>query len=197
MVVECEQCQAVVDAKVVSFYDDVDDEAGAAGRYSFLKCPKCHSPFLVLQVDFGGGLETAQRLYPPLESGLDATIPPAIRAAFQEARTCLRAKAHTAAAIMCRKTLEAVAAEVGVSTRNLASALTAMRDKGLIETRLYQWADALRVSGNEAAHDVNIVVSPQDARDIVDFTSALLEYVFTFQRRFDEFTARRMPTPSA
>ena len=62
-----------------------------------------------------------------------------------------------------------------------------MKEKGIIENRLFEWADALRISGNEAAHGVNSNISSQDAKDILEFTHALLEYVFTFQEKFEEF----------
>ena len=39
-----------------------------------------------------------------------------------------------------------------------------MRDKGIIESRLYEWADALRISGNEAAHGVNVTISSEDGK---------------------------------
>lgn len=47
------------------------------------------------------------------------------------------------------------------------------------------------ISGNEAAHDVNVTISAEDARDILEFTNALLEYVFTFRDKFEEFKKRR------
>jgi hypothetical protein len=31
----------------------------------------------------------------------------------------------------------------------------------------------------------------QDAKDIIEFTNALLEYVFTFNDKFNEFNKRR------
>jgi hypothetical protein len=131
------------------------------------------------------------RLYPPPEMGASQAIPNALRLAYDEARSCFRAKAYSATAIMCRKTLEGIADEHGITTRNLATALKAMKDNGIIENRLYDWADTLRISGNEAAHGVNSQVSYQDAKDILEFTHALLEYVFTFQERFVEFKKRR------
>ena len=66
-----------------------------------------------------------------------------------------------------------------------------MKDINLIENRLYEWAEALRITGNEAAHDINKKISKQDAKDIIDFTDAILEYVFTFRKKLDEFLARR------
>ena len=92
---------------------------------------------------------------------------------------------------MCRKTLEGICSAHGITVKYLGTSLKEMKDKGIIENRLFEWAEALRISGNEAAHDVNIKISSQDAKDIVEFTDALLEYVFTFRDKFDEFKKRR------
>ena len=105
--------------------------------------------------------------------------------------SCLRANAYTASAIMCRKTLEAICSEHGATERNLLASLKKLKDEGVIEHRLYEWADALRIVGNEAAHDVKVQVSAQDARDVLEFTNALLEYTFTFRDKFERFKKRR------
>jgi hypothetical protein len=191
MLVECEYCEAIVDAEVIASYEDREDKSeGMEGKYSFLKCPRCRRPFILLQVDDGAGWDEPIRLYPPREMGISPAIPKSISLVYEEARTCFRAKAYTATAIMCRKTLEGIAEELKITARNLASALKEMKDKGIIESRLYEWADALRISGNEAAHGVGTTISPQDAKDVLEFTNALLEYVFTFQDRFEWFKKR-------
>src|SRR5215216_3060889 len=191
MLVECANCEAIVDGETVADYTDFDDQSGMAGKYSFLRCPRCSRPFIMLQVDDGPGWDEPRRLYPPIEMGVSLAIPNSLRLAYDEARKCFRAKAYTATAIMCRKTLEGIADENKISARNLAAALKDMKDKGIIENRLYEWADTLRISGNEAAHGVNLQISPQDAKDILEFTHALLEYVFTFQEKFEQFKQRR------
>jgi hypothetical protein len=45
--------------------------------------------------------------------------------------------------------------------------------------------------GNEAAHGVDVVISPEDARDTLECTEALIEYVFTYRDKFEEFKKRR------
>jgi hypothetical protein len=193
MLVECTSCEAIVDGEVVANYIRLDEEEDITGRYSFLKCPRCSEPFIVLQFDEGTGRENwsePSRLYPPTEMG-DLAIPYSLRITYDEARACFRAKAYTATAIMCRKTLEGIAGESKINARNLVTALKEMKEKGIIENRLYEWADALRISGNEAAHGVNSQTSREDARDILEFTNALLEYVFTFQEKFEQFKKRK------
>ena len=74
---------------------------------------------------------------------------------------------------MCRKTLEGICIEHKIKERNLANSLKKMKDQGIIESRLFEWADTLRISGNEAAHDLDVTVASDDARDIMEFTKAL------------------------
>lgn len=197
MIIECTRCESLVDAEVVADYEYFNPELGPPGKYSFLKCPNCESPSLAVQENYGDGLDSPFRLYPPQENRLNPSIPEPIRNTYAEARACLKVKAYTAAAIMCRKTLEAICAEHGATGKNLVSNLKELKEKGLIESRLYEWADALRISGNEAAHDVSVTMSAEDARDVLEFTNALLEYVFTFRDKFEAFKERRAKKSSA
>jgi hypothetical protein len=204
MLVECENCQAIVDAEVIADYLDYEAETDMSGKYSFLRCPRCSRTFIMLQVSDGSSgppdvdlWDEPQRLYPPVEMNVSIAIPAPLRSAYDEARACFRAKAYTATVIMCRKTLEGIADQNNITVRNLALALREMKDKGIIEHRLYEWADALRISGNEAAHGVNSKISAQDAKDILEFTHALLAYVFTFQEKFEQFKNRRGQSKTA
>jgi len=194
VIVECLNCEARVDAEILASCEYPDPEAGH-GRFCFLRCPSCKSPLLVVQEDAGDGWDEPYRLYPAQGTRVNPALPAPIRSAFGEALACVKAKAFTAAAIMCRKTLEGVCAEHGIVARTLVVGLKEMKEKGIIEARLFEWADALRVVGNEAAHDVAVTVSKADAMDIVEFTNALLEYVFTFRDRFEKFKKRRKTLP--
>lgn len=197
MIVECKICEARVDAEVLNSFEYYEPENGPPGRYSFLRCQSCHSPFLVVQEDFGNGWDEPYQLYPAQDTRVNPGLPAPIRNAYGEALACIKAKAFTASAIMCRKTLEGVCSEHGVSSRTLVGGLKEMKERGIIETRLFDWADALRIAGNEAAHDVNVTVSKEDARDMVEFTNALLEYVFTFRDRFEQFKKRRIKSETS
>jgi hypothetical protein len=191
VILECPTCEARVNAEGLHSYEYFDPEVGSPARYSFLRCPACQFPFLVVQENYGGGWDDPYRLYPAQDTRVNPALPKAIREAYGEALACFKAKAYTAAALMCRKTLEGVCVEQGVGGKPLVAAIKEMRDKGVIESRLFEWADALRIAGNEAAHDVTVTVSKEDAQDMLQFANALLEYVFTFRDRFEEFKKRR------
>ena len=195
MLIECKECEAVVDAELLSSFDENIEEnefLDLVNRYSFLKCPRCKNPILVHQVKLDyDEFEHPYRLYPSQDKQVNPLFPKPIKNAYQEALSCYKVKAFTAATIMCRKTLEGICDVRGISSGNLKPRLKKMKDKGIIEARLFEWAEELRISGNEAAHDVNITISKYDAKDIIEFTDALLEYIFTFNDKFNEFKKRR------
>jgi hypothetical protein len=191
MIAECNRCGATVNAEVKAAYDSYDEEMHVPERYTFARCPKCSGPFLLYQNQWGETWDEPGRLFPPRDDILGWSIPRPIAAAFSEAAHCHAAKAFTACAIMCRKTLEGVCDDHKAAGKNLQQRLAALRDMGVIEGRLFDWADELRLVGNEAAHDVNVQVGPEDARDTFEFTRALLEYAYTFRHRFEEFKKRR------
>jgi hypothetical protein len=189
MIVECKSCNALVDAIILKDYSGYEED-GPPYKYSFLKCPKCNSPFLVLQEDLGGGWDDPYRVY-PTQDIINPFYPEPIKKAYSEAQACFKTKAYTAAAIMCRKTLEGICVEHKIKERNLANSLKKMKDQGIIESRLFEWADTLRISGNEAAHNLDVTVASDDARDIMEFTNALLEYVFSFKDKYEQYKKRQ------
>jgi hypothetical protein len=190
MILECKNCAAVVDATVLHQYED-DDTEELPATWFFCKCPRCTLPMLAISELFDDD-SPPRRVFPPAERReLGIAVPKNIQAAFKEAVQCFKAKAFTASAIMCRKTLEGLCAAHEAKSGNLAKNLAKLRDEGVIETRLFEWAEELRVSGNEAAHGVDSTVSRQDCEDILEFTEALAQYVFTYRHKFQQFKERR------
>src|SRR5438477_11339865 len=125
MLMECRTCEATVDATVISSYEYNDPEV-PPGRYCFLKCPRCDSPFLAVQEYFGHGFDEPFRIFPPRQKSLDRSVPEGIRSAYDEAQSCLKGRAYTAAVIMCRKMLEGICAEHGMDGINLSRALSGL-----------------------------------------------------------------------
>lgn len=199
MILECKTCSAIVDSTLIAEYEDggqEDIEAGIyepCGKWTLTFCPRCKNPMLALQCDYGGGFDDDPpvRVFPPRDRQLSWSTPKTIKNAFNEAVTCFNSKAYTASAIMCRKTLEGLCAEHGAKATNLSLSLKKLRDKEIIENRLFEWAEALRTLGNEAAHGVDCIINREDAQSTLDFTEALVQYVFAYQDRFELFKRRR------
>lgn len=196
MIVECLECHSYVEAKESGGFERLSDGSGSSHLYSLLSCTKCGSPILIRQANIGNMAEgnkwdTPYLLFPATDLRVNPSAPRDIQAAFEEACSCYRAQAFTASAIMCRKTLEGICAAHSVSERTLASSLKKMKDSGLIDERLFEWSDSLRIAGNEAAHGVGLSIGQSDAKDILEFTNAILDYMFSYRDRFEKFKKRR------
>lgn len=74
-------------------------------------------------------------------------------------------------------------------------ALQELRDTGKIEGRLFDWAQALRVLGNQGAHFTGQDVDREDAADALALCEALLDYIYVLTIRYEEFMQRRKPSP--
>lgn len=160
--------------------------------HTLLLCPTCDGPVFVVQEPYpDGDLSEPTQLYPEARGGAIHGTPKAVRTSFIEAVRCFeRGSAHTATAIMCRRTLEVICKEHGATGRDLKDKLQALKDDGLIDQTLLDWATELRGLGNEAAHG-DRDIGRTEAKDALEFTEAMLSYVYTYRQNFDLFKRRR------
>ena len=203
----CPECNILVQAKViaegnggcrsdaVSPIDEIDCEYHGE-HYFVCICGRCSQPFLVRHSVYGvpGDFETVtnEKLLFPTERKLTLEkVPTVIRSAYDQAARSFTASLFEPCVLMCRKCLEATCNSLGATGGNLNSKLQHLFDAGHIDARLLNWAHEIRLVGNEAAHDPETIVSKQDARDIFDFTEAILIYVFSLSARFKAFQTRR------
>lgn len=196
MIIHCTECRQYVEAGEAGSYWRHFDGREPSCRYTLLACAACQSPILVRQANIGNMAEgdkwdTPFVVFPQGDLRVNPNAPKNIRAAFEEACACYRSQAYTASAIMCRKTIEGVCTEHGVTERNLSASLKQMKAEGLIDERLFEWSDALRIVGNEAAHGVGVSIGQPDAKDTLEFTNAILDYLFSYRDRFEQFKKRR------
>jgi hypothetical protein len=209
MILNCFTCKALVDAQEISKYEEniTDDEDYNASvfdgetfvstfkAYTFLKCPNCKNPFLTCTLyndDFVPYYQVTT-LYPTPNKTISSEVAVYIKKAFEEALLCFNTQAFTACVIMCRKTVEGICKEHKIQKGNLQDKLEAMKKQGIIDDNLFNWADALRLAGNDAAHDLDVTFSSEDAQDIINFTYAIIDYVFTYRKKFEEFKNRKNP----
>jgi hypothetical protein len=162
--------------------------------YIVVSCKMCFYVHLIRQPK-SAELDSRRNmvLWPQPDSELNTAIPEALRLEHLEARRCFRNGAFTATVVMVRRTLEGVCVEHGINDTPLVKALKSMQDTGLIEGRLVEWAQALRVLGNEAAHFTGTRVAREDAQDALALAEAILNYMYVFTEQFNEFMNRRRP----
>lgn len=205
MTVDCPRCEARVRAEARGEYEvksgGFEEGPVMRERVALLSCPSCNQPFVATRTDeevgheeWAGGVWTGA--FPGATFDLRG-VPEAIGRGHREALMCFRANAYTATAVMCRRTLEAICKNKLTTKRNLAANLKELQENAVIDARLYEWADALRIVGNDAAHNVEEFMSKEDAKDGLDFTRAIIEYVYTFTDAFEKFKARRTARKAA
>jgi hypothetical protein len=191
----CPKCGEPSKSSVHGRVSAYDSDAGLPMEFAFLQCGRneCQEPMVQLREDYGlGFVDDKPIVYYPAPRRLSSAVPGPLRNAFNEARTCFEAKAYLATLVMVRRTLEGTCADQGSTKRNLVSSLKDLQSQGKIDGFLAEWADLLRIVGNEGAHfSFSGSVTAQDAEDALDFAEALLDHLYVLRARFDDFKSRR------
>jgi hypothetical protein len=180
--------------------DDPENLLDFAREYTLLQCLDCREASLQVREVYNWfddpGPEIPKFAYPAMRQ-LSDEVPKDLRREFEEAQVCLNAKAYTATVVMARRTLEGICKDNGINERVLAKGLKKMEELGLIDRTLADWADGLRVLGNQGAHYTGTRVARQDAVDALAFAEALVDQIYVMRKRFDEFRKRREQTAPA
>lgn len=92
---------------------------------------------------------------------------------------------------MCGRAIEGICKHHNAKTKTLAAGLKDLKDKEIIDGRLFEWGEALRTAQNLDAHASTEKVSKEDAQDLLDFSTAICEYVFVLNAKFERFKARK------
>jgi Domain of unknown function (DUF4145) len=195
--IQCGRCSKHVGGQIIGHLHESDDEY----RYDIhlLKCPACACAIVSLTAsEFLGEWEEVgppTRVFPAHNRELSHHTPAQVRHDFAEAQLCKSVGAFTASALLSRRVIEGIAADKGAKGSNLMRKIEALKASGDVDGKLADWANALRIVGNNAAHDTQGRATPEDASDALIFAEALADYVYTFRARFDEFQARQKPRP--
>lgn len=106
--------------------------------------------------------------------------PPNVARPFIQALDNLRRSNWDAAGTMCRKALD-VGTQVmdpALKPLTLYKRIENLHETGRITADLKEWAHHIRVNGNDAAHDED-EFTEDEAKDLMNFTDMLLQYLFT------------------
>ena len=200
MIIECPHCESRVDCEIRGEVQEGPEYGGPPSKIFLLQCKVCHNPLLgmsdLLQVgenDFEW--DVPSRLWPEPDASLDWEIPEIARNSLVEAKTCFKAKAYSACAVMCGRAIEGVCQHHDPKVRSLQAGLQKLKKNGVIDERIYNWGDALRLSRNLGAHATTKKVSREDAHDLLDFALAICEYVFVLNEKFNRYQKRKISKP--
>lgn len=194
MIIECSHCESKVDAEVLKEHA-WDDKDCPPFKVSLLKCPVCHRGLLSGQEYFQTGPDDWEwlgtRLWPEPEKSFHWSLPESVRNPLEEAERCFRCKAYSACAVMCGKALEGICLEFKTKDKILGRGLKELLDRQIIDTRIYDWGNALRKYRNIGAHVSGEKVSREDALDLLDFAKAICDYIFVLAEKFKDFMKRK------
>lgn len=189
--VDCPHCAVRIKADIKSWVGNAQEEA-----YFLLECPTCRRPlfgkaFVYLDDNNNWQWDHAERLWPvPANTEVSAAIPEAARRDIKDAQKCLSHGIYSAAAVLCGRALERLIKEK-VGAHMIAKGLAELKAKGIIDERLFAWAEALRKERNIGAHASEEDTSKETAQDIIDFTIAIFDYVYTLTEKYEKYIARK------
>src|SRR5262249_29476153 len=137
----------------------------------------------------GGRWYDTIRVYPQLaRMPSSSRIPKIVDDSLMEADKALQANAPNAACVMLGRAVEAVCRDILLTHEDreakrrimLGEGIKKLREKNVIDARLYEWAEQVQASRNLAAHaaEDGISMSMEDAQDLQTFVHAMLEYIY-------------------
>lgn len=127
------------------------------------------------------------------------SVPDNIKIIFEEGTSCISIKCWNAAGSMFRQCLDLVSKSflpkeevnglTGYIRSKLAPRLRWLFENGFLPKDLQELAECVREDGNDGAHDGTL--SEAESLDLLDFTEALLERIYTEQQKLEEAKKRR------
>lgn len=196
VVIDCHSCATRIHAQIRGAVHDDNDNAVV-----LVECPSCHSPLVGITSSFvdehnNWRYDRAERVWPaPSSVELSASIPEKATRDIIEARKCLSHGIYSASVVLCGRALERLA-KFKAPGKSMYEALEGLKAQGVIDNRLFDWANVLRKERNLGAHAGDEDVTKENAEDVLAFTVAIFEYVFTLSEKFSDFMARKSRTPS-
>lgn len=191
-VVDCPQCSVRVKADIHTWVGNAEDEA-----YFLVECSSCKNPIFgkaFVYQDEHNNYEwsTAERLWPaPTGTEVSSSIPEAARRDIKDAQKCLSHGIYSAAAVLCGRALERLIKEKA-GANMIGRGLAELKTKGVIDERLFAWAEALRKERNIGAHATDVDTTKETAQDVIDFTIAIFDYVYTLSEKYEKYIARKL-----
>lgn len=201
MIIECAYCEAKVDGKVLFEHIEFlgpDEPDVPLLKVTLLECPSCKTALIGAQYNEDGSTTIDEacwsdiiREWPEPKKYVDWQLPTIVRESLVEADICYKAKAYIACAVMCGRALEGICKAHKTKNKTLAGGLKELLKKNIIDDKIYQWSEMLRKHRNIGAHATTEDITKGDARNLLEFTRAICDYIFVLTRKFEDFMAKK------
>ena len=168
----CGHCDTQVTGPAVASHQ------GDHGGVVWLLCTNCDRGLVS-----NDGVLTPGRATGPTIAGL----PPAVAAAYHQARRSMSVNAFTGVELICRKILMHVAVEKGAEEGDtFASYITYLANQGYVTPPMNRWVNVIREHGNRATHELD---EPDETRaeSTLFFTAELLRLIYEMEQFADRY----------
>jgi len=156
---------------------------------------ECNSCDFMVLVHRNHGIIT--KIYPePLAKPLDENAPEFLKSDLEEAYTCFASGAFRGAGVLARRALQLCCLEKGAPDKKLNEQIDWLLVKQVITKELKEWADEVRLTGNDAAHPPKKIeddepVSKDDAEDVLLLLEKFIDVLYIAPALAAERKAKR------
>ncbi len=134
-------------------------------------------------------------IFPSNEPNVDERVPGGIAADFIEAAKCLNISAYKASVVMARRAIQKMCLNLGADkTKKLFQQIDELKKSGKLHSDLADMATEIRFLGNDGAHPENDgldEINQEDAQEILNFTSELLDDLYIRPEKVKAMKKRR------
>jgi len=189
-IIDCPHCTVRIKAEAISWIQIEEDTA-----YALVQCPTCKNPLFGIVSGFFDEFnnwewDTATRLWPDPSIVVHDSIPRAARRDILDAQKCYAHGIYSATAVLCGRALERLIKEKAGDLM-IGKGIQKLKDDNIIDARLFTWAEALRKERNIGAHATTEETTKENAQDVLDFTVAIFDYVYTLSTKYQNYLSRK------
>lgn len=178
---QCGYCSDKVASKEGYFAQGVTDRGTDTIAYIYI-CPSCNLPTVKMRF--------VSDYAPTAAPGNDVlNVPEELGDLYTEARNSVSVGAYTGAVLLCRKILMHIAVTEGAeANQSFLNYVRFLTERGFVPPNGRGWVDYIRVRGNEANHEIELMNS-EDAIALVTFVEMLLKFIYEFPNKVPSTTS--------
>lgn len=140
-------------------------------------CPQCLNPTF---------LYDANQVPGPIIGNEVEHLPEGLAEIYDEIRKNISGTCYTSAVLLSRKLLMHIAVEQGADKKlKFIQYVNYLVDKGFTPPNSKPWVDSIRQKGNEATHEIKIMVE-KDATHLLIFLEMILKFLYSFPMMMEE-----------